>query len=59
MKSPRTSCSPAAPPNPAGAKQSFARALARAEFGRFYWNDELAEEVRRACLAVKKPAERK
>jgi hypothetical protein len=28
----------------------FARDITRAEFGRFYWNDELAEEVRRACL---------
>lgn len=28
----------------------FAREMTRIEFGRFYWNDELAEEVREACL---------
>ena len=28
------------------ADPKFARDVTRAEFGRFYWNDELAEEVR-------------
>lgn len=32
----------------AGHKQSFARALAKAEFGRFYWNDELERTLRTA-----------
>ena len=36
------------------ADPKFARDLTRAEFGRFYWNDELAKEVQRACLARKK-----
>jgi hypothetical protein len=35
------------PPSPRPAKQTaeFARALARAEFGRFYWSDEPAGQL--------------
>jgi hypothetical protein len=30
------------------AREKFARAMARAEFGRFYWNDELDSQLRKA-----------
>jgi hypothetical protein len=30
------------------ARERFARAMARAEFGRFYWNDELDSQLRQA-----------
>ena len=30
------------------AREDFARALARAEFGRFYWNERLSEALQRS-----------
>lgn len=40
------------PPQRPDAKRRFARAMARAEFGRFYW-DEAAEQALRAALKRK------
>jgi hypothetical protein len=36
-------------PPKADHRDSFAREITRAEFGRHYWDDERAAEVRRAC----------
>jgi len=36
------------------AKAKFARDITRAEFGRFYWDDRRAGEVRKACADRKK-----
>jgi hypothetical protein len=33
----------------------FAKAMARAEFGRFYWSDGLAEQIKRAQRAKQRP----
>jgi hypothetical protein len=30
-------------------REQFAREITRAEFGRYYWDDARAAEVRRAC----------
>lgn len=35
-------------------KANFAREITRAEFGRYYWDDQRAAEVRRACGDRKK-----
>ncbi len=51
---PRTPIRNSPPPKSDTRDPKFARDITRAEFGRFYWNDELAEEVRRALVQSKK-----
>lgn len=48
---------PAGPTRRSGAdhRREFASAIARAEFGRFYWNDDL-ERKRREASGRKQPA---
>lgn len=46
-KSPRDG-RPAERPAAADAKVRFARAMARAEFGRFYWSTELQQALHKA-----------
>ena len=58
MKPPRTIRRVTTSSKRDGADPKFAREITRAVFGRFYWNDELAKEVRRDGLKRKNPPKR-
>lgn len=45
---------PAAEPDAARQRHRFAQAITRAEFGRFYWNDDLERELHSPSAAKSK-----